>query len=252
MTLAYWPGLGGGMTSLAEISPVLDARGIESLVLDPRYGARTVWDLETLADELVATGADVYAGHSWGAAIAARAAVRHPPAALVLLDGGFISPSEFPRFGAKPTLEGRIAEIRAEHDRYRWPTEEAYLEYSRGASPRWNETIEACALDGMRHENDEVLPPFDADELEAIVLGYEMYDAPETLASLSADVRVLLVAATPPAERADGHAELLDRFRGLTRQGEIRQVDSGHDVIWGLGPALGEVIADWLLTGVPA
>jgi pimeloyl-ACP methyl ester carboxylesterase len=130
MKLAYWPGLGGGTTSFAEISAVLAAHGIESVVLNPRYGGRSTWDLEPLADELVATGADVYAGHSWGAAIAARAAVRRAPSALVLLDGGFISPSEFPRFGAKPTIEERLAEIREEHVRYRWPTREAYLEYS--------------------------------------------------------------------------------------------------------------------------
>jgi pimeloyl-ACP methyl ester carboxylesterase len=238
--------------SLGEISPVLRSRGIETVVLDPRYGARSAWDLEMLAEEVVSTGADVYAGHSWGAAVAARAAVRSAPAALVLLDGGFISPSEFARYGAKPTLEERIAEIREEHGTYRWMSEKAYLEYSRGESPRWNATIEACALEGMRYEDGEVLPPFDADELEAIVRGYEMYDAPKTLASLAADLRVLFVAARPPAERVDGHGELLDRFRELVPQGEIREVDSGHDVIWGLGPALGELIADWLLAEAPA
>ena len=252
MRLAYWPGLGGGTTSLSEITPVLAARGIDSDVLDPRYADRSDWDLGTLAGELVSTGADVYAGHSWGGAIAARAAVQEPPGALVLLDGGFISPCEFSRFGAKPTLDERIAEIREEHGRYRWPSPEAYLEFARSESPRWNETIEADALEGMRYEQGEVLPPFDADELERIVRGYERYDAPSTLAAIGAGVRVLLVAATPPAERADGHDELLDRFRDLVPQGEIRQVESGHDVIWGLGPALGELIADWLCAGVTA
>jgi pimeloyl-ACP methyl ester carboxylesterase len=250
--LAYWPGLGGGTSSFAEISPVLAARWIDSIVLDPRYGARSTWDLDTLADELAATGADVYAGHSWGGAIAARAAIQLPPAALVLLDGGFISPSEFARFGAKPTLDERIDEIREEHGRYRWPTKEAYLEHTRSESPRWNEAIELDALEGMRYENGEVLPPFDADELEAIVRGYDMYDAPSTLAALANEVRVLFVAATPPVERADGHDELLGRFRDLVPQGEIRKVESGHDVIWGLGPALGEILADWLLAEVTA
>ena len=252
MRLAYWPGLGGGTTSLAEISPVLGARGIETTVLDPRYADRVEWDLEALAGELASTGADVYAGHSWGGAIAARAAVRRPPAALILLDGGFISPSEFARFGAKATLDERVAEIREEHARYRWPTREDYLAFARAESPRWNETIEADALEGMRYEQGEVLPPFDSDELELIVRGYEEYDAPSTLAALTADVRVLLVAAQPPPERADGHGELLDRVRNLVPQAEIRQVESGHDVIWGLGPALGELMADWLLAGVPA
>jgi hypothetical protein len=121
-----------------------------------------------------------------------------------------------------------------------------------GGGPRWNETIEACALEGMRYEHGEVLPPFDADELEAIVRGYERYDAPSTLDALADDVRVLFVAATPPPERADGHDELLERFGRLVPQAEIRRVDSGHDVIWGLGPTLGELIADWLLVEVPA
>jgi len=252
MNLAYWPGLGGGTSSFAEVGPVLQARGIASYVVDPRYGDRTDWDLESLASELIATGADAYVGHSWGAAIAARAAVREPPAALVLLDGGFISPSEFALFGAKPTLDERVAEIREEHARYRWPTREAYLEFARSESTRWNATIEADALESMRYEDGEVLPPFDADELELIVRGYERYDAPSTLSALPADVRVLLVAATPPLERADGHADLLERFQDLVPRGDVRQVESGHDVIWGLGPALGELIADWLFAEVRA
>jgi len=250
--LAYWPGLGGGTTSLSEISPVLDARGIDTVVLDPRYADRSDWNLETLAGELAATGSDVFAGHSWGGAVAARAAVQEPPMALVLLDGGFISPSEFSRFGAKPTLDERVAEIREEHARYRWPTQEAYLDFARSESPRWNPTIEADALEGMRYEAGEVLPPFDADKLELIVRGYETYDAPSTLAALADDVRVLLVAATPPPERAGGHEELLERFRELVPRGEVTQVDSGHDVIWGLGPVLGDLIADWLLAEVHA
>lgn len=252
MKLAYWPGLGGGTTSLSEIEPVLNDRGIETVVLDPRYADRSEWELETLAGEFAATGADVFAGHSWGGAIAACAAVRLSPRALVLLDGGFISPSEFPRFGAKPTVDERIAEIRAEHARYRWPTKEAYLDFSRAESARWNETIEADALEGMRYEDGQVLPPFDADELEAIVRGYERYDAAATLAALDDRLPVLFVAATPPPERGDGHEELLERFSDLVPRGEVRQVDSPHDVIWGLGPALGDLIADWLLAGVRA
>ena len=38
MRLAFWPGLGGGASSLAEIAPVLEERGIESATIDPGYG----------------------------------------------------------------------------------------------------------------------------------------------------------------------------------------------------------------------
>jgi pimeloyl-ACP methyl ester carboxylesterase len=246
MRLAFWPGLGGGASSLAEIGPALEARGIESLTVDPGYGGRDTWEIDALARELAATGAGVFAGHSWGAAVAARAAVARAPRALVLLDGGYVSPSEFPSFGAKDTLDERLAEIRAIHAGYRWPTEEAYLEYTRSESPRWNGTIEAMALEGMRHEGEEVLPPFDADELEAIVRGYEGFDAAATLAELPGDLPVLLVLATPQADHVAPREALLRRFIELVPQGTIRNVESPHDVIWGLGPALGDIVADWL------
>jgi pimeloyl-ACP methyl ester carboxylesterase len=165
MKLAFWPGLGGGALSLAEIAPALAERGVDAVAIDPRYGVRSSWRLAPLATELADTGADVFAGHSWGAAVAALAAGRRRPQALVLLDGGHISPPEFVRFGACATLDERIAEIRGEHAAYRWPSIQAYLLFSRSTAPRWNTTIEQMALEGMRREGQEVLPPFDADEL---------------------------------------------------------------------------------------
>jgi len=250
--LVFFPGLGGGATSLAEIGPVLADRGVDCVTVDPRYGDRAAWNLDLLAAEVAATRGDVYAGHSWGAAVAALAATKEPPAALILLDGGYVSPSEFARMGAAETVDGRMAEIREVHAGYRWSSDEAYLEEMRSSTPRWNAVIEAMALDGMRHENGEVLPPFDADELEEIARGYEAYDARKTLGALPADVRVLLVLATAQPDHAAIRDELLERFAELVPQGEVRHVDSPHDLIWGLGPTLGELIADWLLAEVPA
>jgi pimeloyl-ACP methyl ester carboxylesterase len=246
MKLAFWPGLGGGATSLAEVGPVLALRGIESVTLDPLYGRRDSWDLEMLAGELAATAADAYAGHSWGAAVAARAAVLRPPAGLVLLDGGYVSPAEFPSLGSAETLDERVAEIREIHGGYRWPTAEAYLTYIRSESPRWTDEIEAMALEGMRHEEGEVLPPFDAEELEEIVRGYDAFDAAATLAELPDRIPTLLVMTTPRPEHVAAREALLQRFAELVPRGTIKHVDSPHDVVWGLGPALGELVADWL------
>jgi hypothetical protein len=170
----------------------------------------------------------------------------------VLLDGGYVSPSEFSRFGAKPTLDERIAEIRDVHAGYRWPSEQAYLDQARSESPRWNETIETMALEGMRFEDGEVLPPFDADGLERIIRAYESFDAPAALGALPPELRVLLVIATPEPDHTAARDELVARFQRLVPMGEVRHVDSPHDVVWGLGPALGELLADWMLAEVPA
>jgi hypothetical protein len=42
----------------------------------------------------------------------------------------------------------------------------------------------------------------------------------------------------------------LARFAELLPRGTIRHVESPHDVVWGLGPALGELVADWLAAEV--
>jgi pimeloyl-ACP methyl ester carboxylesterase len=249
MKLAYWPGLGGGAASLLEIEPALHERGIEAVTLDPRYGTRLDWSLDVLAGELVATGADVYAGHSWGAAVAVVAATRKPPQALILLDGGYIAPRDFPRFGAAATPDLRIAEVRAEHESFRWPSVSAYLEWCRSNAARWNATLEQAALDGIVRDGEKVLPPFDAEQLERILRGFEEYDPTTSLPELDPHVRVLLVAATIEDEHAVARAELVERFEKLVPHAEIRRAVAGHDVVWDLGPDLADLTSEWLLEG---
>lgn len=101
MKLAFWPGLGGEVGSLGAVESVLADAGIDVVTVDPRYGTREDWGLESLAAELVETGADVFAGHSWGGAVAATAASESPPRALVLLEGGFIQPPQGEEFVAE-------------------------------------------------------------------------------------------------------------------------------------------------------
>jgi len=87
---------------------------------------------------------------------------------------------------------------------------------------------------------------FDADELEAIVRGYEGYDAAATLAALPDGLPVLLVAAAPQPDQVAAREPLLQRFAELVPRGTTSHVDVPHDVVWGLGPALGDLVADWL------
>jgi hypothetical protein len=92
MRLAFWPGLSGEADSFSPLELEVHAPGLEVVLVDPRYAARDDWRLEALAADLIATGADVYGGTSWGAAVAATAAALQPPTALVLLEGGFVQP----------------------------------------------------------------------------------------------------------------------------------------------------------------
>jgi pimeloyl-ACP methyl ester carboxylesterase len=213
MKLAFWPGLGGESDVLDALAPAFEEHGIHPVVLDPRYGDRADWSLDTLAQELVATGADVYAGHSWGAAVAARAAAIGSPSRLVLLDGGFIAPPEFVGFGAEPTADLRVASILRQH-------------------AEMVEQGEALALSGP--------------QLEAIIRGYEQYDATATLAALG-ELPVLLVVARVDDQVLAARDALLARFVELVPRGAVVEVDASHDVVDDMGPALARLLADWLL-----
>jgi len=245
MTIAFWPGLGGDTAAFCEIGPVLAARGYPATVVDPRYGRRDDWSLAALGSELAGTGADVYAGHSWGGAVAVEAASIRPPRALVLLDGGHIGQPDFVAFGGNADPELAVQEVRAQHDDFRWPTWEAYLDFVREQTPRWSEELEQAARSGMRVVDGEILPPFDGAELERIVRAYHDYDPSLLLPALPRSTAVLLVVAH--GDEFDSERErFVERFRQLVPAADVERVDSGHDVVWGVGPPLGDLIADWL------
>jgi pimeloyl-ACP methyl ester carboxylesterase len=245
MTIAFWPGLGGDAATLCEIGPVLAGRGYPASVVDPRYGLRDDWSLGTLASELAATRADVYAGHSWGAAVAVEAAAIRAPRALVLLDGGHIGSDDFAAFGGSPDPETAIQEVRAQHDDFRWPSWEAYVDWVRGQTPRWSDELELAARSGMRVVDGEILPPFDGPELERILRGYHAYDPSRSLAALPPSTAVLLVVAHGD-EFDEARRRFVERFRQLVPAADVEHVESGHDLVWGVGPPLGDLIAAWL------
>jgi pimeloyl-ACP methyl ester carboxylesterase len=245
MTIAFWPGLGGDTAAFCEIGPVLAARGDPATVVDPRYGRREDWSLAALGSELAATGADIYGGHSWGGAIAVEAASIRPPRALLLLDGGHIGQPDFVAFGGNPDPELAVQEAVAQHEDFRWPTWEAYLDWVRKQTPRWSDELEEAARSGMRVVDGEILPPFDGAELERILRAYHAYDPNCSLPALPDSTAVLLVVASGD-EFDDARASFVERFRRLCPAADVEQVESGHDVVWGMGPPLGGLIADWL------
>ena len=238
MRLAYWPGMGGRPGSLDEIAPLLRDAGVDAFVVDPRYEERRSWDLDVLAAEVAATGADVYAGSSWGGAIAARAAVARAPRALVLFDGGHFATSDS---GYDPAAE--LAEVRRLYEEdWRWPTWDAYLEWQRGTGPRWNETIEAIARGAAELREGEVRFAYSVETFERIFRAYQGYDAVATLSSISPETRVLVVAADLDETRR----ALARRAQELVPHADVRLVESGHDVVWDKGPELGHMVAEWL------
>jgi hypothetical protein len=227
--LAWWPGLGSGPRTLAEVAPALADAGVEVEVLDPRYGSRDDWSLPALARELTATGADAYGGASYGAAVAVTAAVERPPDALVLVDGGYATLDELGR-PSPAQLEEQERELQ-------WASEADFLAWARARSSRWNDVLAQIDRANVDWRDGRLVPLFDAQCLDAIMDGYREYDPVACTAALPATTRTLLLVPTPRPPASE-------RFASIA---EVREVGADHNIVRSIGPAFGELVGEWLV-----
>ncbi len=268
--LVFWHPL-GDVTSgayLSELVPVLTARGLRLVAPDgPGFGGSPALPPEHYATPRLAglvwglvdtleLARPVLMGHSWGGVVMLAAAAERPRdvSALVLLDSGQFDyvdrPGTHPEWSredraasiaaGQPVYADRADLLRQVQDDVRRPLTDAY---SAGLWPAMRETAtgslepvasaltRAAAQDGMLRERS---------------LG--RWDA-----VAAADLPALLLLATEPESVRVANAEGEQAVRTRHPRADIRTLPGwGHDLIADGGPALAEVIADWLTTGAGA
>lgn len=245
--VVFWPGLGGTGLTPIELAPALVARGRRVIGLDPPADPDTCSDLGALADVLVsaARGSLVAMGHSWGAAVAALCAARYPDRteALVLLDGGFMSLSEY----EGGSLDDHLSELEEHRRSLTWDSWDAMLADARRRKGRWSGALEqalrdeACELDGR------IVPRMSSEAAAGALRGLDAYDPRSVLPAFAqAGFPVLLAVAREPPGRREQAAPFVERFLESVPTAEVLWLDAGHDVVGDLGPGLGETIAEWL------
>jgi pimeloyl-ACP methyl ester carboxylesterase len=191
-----WPGQGSPIVLLHGLSSqrrfwnlvVPHLVGAPLLALDQRGHGDSDrpadgYDLDTVAGD-VATAMDalgwsraVLVGHSWGGAVAATFAARHPERtlALVCLDGGFTSPSAF------GTDRAEIRK-RLEPPRIAAPPEELSAQISEHAPGRWTPELAGAVLPIFEVGDDGLARPrLPFDRHMSIVDSLIDYDAPAVL-----------------------------------------------------------------------
>jgi pimeloyl-ACP methyl ester carboxylesterase len=220
----YWHGGGGGSDEWPRIVPALEAAGYAVYAPEaPGYGrspalesgqylASSVAGLAVgLIDEL-GIAPVVWIGFSWGASVGVHVAAQAPDRvrAIVLLDGGYLVPSDDPE--DDPTLDfaGRMAVWRAEIERQEEPDEAPF-------------EIVAAAMAGSNMEPALPLLP----RLEA------------------AGTPVLLIASSKPAQQTL-FERVIARFRAAVPSAEIVCIEGGHGVLQEAGEDVRRLITDWL------
>jgi pimeloyl-ACP methyl ester carboxylesterase len=261
--LLCWIPLGSTSNSLyfAELAEALVAGyALRVLSFDPpgfggspgqaaeRYEPRRLAELtaELLAARGIARAAVL--GFSWGGLIAAQFAADYPERthALVLIDGGYIDPSERPDLDLELSLERRIEQAREELARERYPTWEAFLRAERDAVVRWSAAIEEATRLGAHEEAGEIVPLLKPEVLAAATQGIATTPIPPLLEELrSTAVPVLLLAPAEP--QAEFRTKALERFRAEVPRANVRQLGSRHDLIDELGShEVARIVGEWL------
>lgn len=262
--LLYWIPLGSTSNALyfAEIGETLAARyGFRALSFDPPgfggspHGADESYEPRELAqltaELLTALGIERAAvvGFSWGGLIGVEFAVAHPgrTRALVLIEGGYIDPSERPEIVGLSPAE-RLAQAREGLAKERFPSWEAFVEAERGALARWTPAIEEATRFGAREQDGQVVPLVQPEVLAAVMHGIASTPIAPLLAGLRATaVPVLLLAADEPPERAEVRAGAVERFRAGVPRAEVRVLHGGHDLIDAIGPdEIARIVGEWL------
>jgi pimeloyl-ACP methyl ester carboxylesterase len=264
--LIFWHPL-GDVTSgayVSELAPTLTGRGLRLVAPDgPGFGGSPALPPEQYATPRLAglvwgladafeLDRPVLMGHSWGGVVMLAAAAQRPRdvAALVLLDSGQFDYVDRPGSHPEWSLEDRAAAITAGQPTY---ADRADLlrqiqqdvrrpmtaDYTAGLWPAMRETAtgalepvvspltRAAAQDGMLRERSLNRWPALSD----------------------AGVPALLLLATEPEPVRVANDEGARAVRARHPAAEVRPLPGwGHDLIGDGGPALAEIIGDWLTT----
>jgi haloalkane dehalogenase len=268
--LVFWHPL-GTVTSgawLTELAPVLVAGGFHAVAVDgPGFGESPPVDPELMGVDRLATllwgVADalglvrpVVMGHSWGGVVALRAAAERPSevSALVLLDSGHRDYADDPRTHADQPLAERAAEVAEQLEV--WPDRDALHSEVEGDVRRpATELLLAALRPAVRRRPDGCLVPVvSAETVAGARHGMVRERSSRRWPVLAAaGTPVLLLLADQPPALAAGNTADAERMRAALPQLEARVMAGwGHDLIGDGGPAVAEVVVDWLAGVRPA
>ena len=187
-----------------------------------------------------------YVGWSWGASIGVHLAKRVAErlSALVLLDAGYTDLQDQPGYEEKEAA--LTSEWLAHAAAAKWPSWEDVLAFARQRTRAWRPALEERARASMR-EDDGLITPLAAPEAFAAAAHGVAQERPSsTLSALGQlDLPILLVVASETVAN-EWAARGLQRFRAAVPHADVRQIDSGHDLLADAPNATIQAVGDWL------
>jgi pimeloyl-ACP methyl ester carboxylesterase len=256
-------GIAGSSLHLARLAEGLaTSYGLRVLAPDlPGFGGSPPWPAERyLPSELAALllslldrlgiGRVSLVGLSWGATIGCHLAEVAPErlGALVLLDAGYIDPTDQPSFVAEATLKDRVRTAERSLAGFRFARLDEALNRVSDDYPDWTPELEASWTAGLRLSRGHVVPRLRPSTFGGAVQGLVTEPVSRTWPALAASgLPVLLLTADEPATAREMQAAGRARFAAAVPQAEVRVLaGQRNDLVAGLGPTLVPLVGDWL------
>ena len=187
-------------------------------------------------------------GHSWGGLVACHVAAAAPGriSALVLLDSGHLDYCDLPDVDPGKPLEAWIADASARQ--WSWPSRDAFLADLREDAKRMSLEYESPVLAGMVEEPDGSLHSAPPEVRGAVYAALARARATDAWPAIdAAGIPTLLVYVTePPQQAAENEAGAKRLEAAIGSATVIPLPGAAHDLIGDAGPALAEIVADWL------
>ena len=257
-------GIAGSSLHLAGLAAGLTSYGLRVLAPDlPGFGGSPPWPAErylpselaglllSLLDRLGVAEAS-FVGLSWGATLGCHLGAMAPAriSSLVLLDAGYIDPTDSPAFEAKGTLKDRVRAAERSLSAFRFARLEEALNTVSDDYPDWTPELEASWTAGLRLHRGRVVPRLRPSTYGGSVQGLVSEPVSSTWPALAASrVPVLLLAADEPASARELQAAARARFLAGVPQAQVRVLSGQrNDLVAGMGASLVPVVGDWLAT----
>jgi pimeloyl-ACP methyl ester carboxylesterase len=256
-------GIAGSSLHLAGLAAGLaDSYGLRVLAPDlPGFGGSAPWPAErylpselagllvSLLDRLGLARVSLV-GLSWGATLGCHLAALAPErvGALVLLDAGYIDPTDQPAFVADTPLKDRVRTAERSLMAFRFRRLDEALNTVSDDYPDWTPDLEASWTAALRLHRGRVVPRLRPSTYGGSVHGLVTEPVSSTWPGLAGSgVPVLLLAADEPASAREMQAAARARFSSAVPQAEVRVLaGQRNDLVGGLGPALVPLVGDWL------
>ncbi len=181
-------------------------------------------------------------GHSLGGNIALYYGEKYPEKlkGIILLDGGYITPSEF------GSLEEQLQESERHYTESRYDSWKDFIEEEKKEYSSWSKELEVAARARVKEVNNEIQLKVELDTIQAFITVFFEESVKDILERIK--VPILLLTASEPEEVNAIRESSCKRFEQLANAATIISIPkAGHDLFSDQPILIAQHINEWVI-----